>query len=162
MSLLSILNLVLAFAATTGQYTADWASLDARPLPRWYDEAKFGIFIHWGVFSVPSFSSEWYWQRLDGDKDPSVVAFHKKMYGENFKYQDFAPMFRAQMFDPTQWAKMFKRSGARYVVLTSKHHEGFTNWPSEVSWNWNAMDVGPHRDLVGDLGEAVRRVGLTY
>jgi alpha-L-fucosidase len=84
------------------------------------------------------------------------------MYGPDSKYQDFAPKFQAKLFEPDRWAKMFKRAGAKYVVLTSKHHEGFTLWPSNVSWNWNAMDVGPHRDLVGDLAEAVRAENLTY
>ena len=68
-------------------------------------------------------------------------------YGPNFKYQDFAPMFKAELFDPDKWAELFKESGAKYIVLTSKHHEGFTLWPSAQSWNWNSVDVGPHRDL---------------
>lgn len=159
---LSLALTALASAASSPQYTADWASLDARPLPSWYDQAKFGIFIHWGVFSVPSYGSEWYWWQHDGAKDPAYIDFQNRVYGEGFRYQDFAPMFQAKLFDPERWAQIFKRSGAKYVVLTSKHHDGFTNWPSEVSWNWNAMDVGPHRDLVGDLGKAVRAAGLTY
>ncbi|KAK5911512.1 hypothetical protein CgunFtcFv8_005680 [Champsocephalus gunnari] len=84
----------------------------------------------------------------------------KKNYPPGFKYTDFAPEFRAEFFDPEIWADIFKASGARYVVFTSKHHEGFTNWPSAVSWNWNSMDVGPHRDLVGDLAVAVRNRSL--
>jgi len=156
------LGLLLGAAGAVAHYTPTWKSLDSRPLPKWYDEAKFGIFIHWGVFSVPSFKNEWYWWYLNGDNVTEYQEFHKKMYGADFKYQDFAPMFQAKMFDPAQWAKMFKRAGAKYVVLTSKHHEGFTNWPSQVSWNWNAMDVGPHRDLVGELATAVRGQNLTY
>jgi alpha-L-fucosidase len=86
--------------------------------------------------------------------------YHNNMYGENFKYQDFAPMFKAEHFEPEQWADLFKRAGAKYVVLTSKHHEGFTLWPSPQSWNWNSVDIGPHRDICGDLSTAVKDAGL--
>jgi len=138
------------------EYKPNWESIDSRPLPSWYDEAKFGIFIHWGVFSVPSFRSEWFWKDWhDGDKD--CVDFMKRNYPPGFKYADFGPQFTAEMFDPNDWADIFAASGARYVVLTSKHHEGYTNWPSKVSWNWNSMDVGPHRDLVSELGAAIRK-----
>ena len=88
------------------------------------------------------------------------TEFHKKNYSPNFKYQDFANEFKAEMFEPDEWAKLFERSGAKYVVLTSKHHEGFTLWPSKQSWNWNAIDVGPHRDLLGDLTKAVKAKNL--
>ena len=101
-------------------------------------------------------------QYLDGDKSPEYVEFHKKTYGENFKYQDFAPMFKAEMYDPDRWAEVFQKSGAKYVVLTSKHHEGFTNFPSSYSWNWNAATIGPHRDLLGDLANAVRSHNMTF
>jgi len=149
------------------RYTADWKSLDARPLPSWYDEAKFGIFIHWGLFSVPSYgcsgggaAGEWYWWILDGEKNPCLVDWHKKYYGANFKYEDFAPMWKTSMFDPDAWANLFKASGAKYVVLTSKHHEGFTNWRSAESWNWNSVDSGPHQDNVAMVTNAVRKAGL--
>ncbi len=82
------------------------------------------------------------------------------MYGPKHKYPDFAGQFKAELFDPQQWADVFVRSGAKYVVLTSKHHEGFCLWPSEQSWNWNAVDIGPHRDLAGDLTQAVKARGL--
>jgi alpha-L-fucosidase len=87
-------------------------------------------------------------------------AYHNKTYGADFQYSDFAKDFKAEMFEPTKWADIIQQSGARYVVLTSKHHEGFTLWPSTQSWNWNAMDVGPHRDLAGDLIHAVKAKGL--
>ncbi|KZS15372.1 Plasma alpha-L-fucosidase [Daphnia magna] len=138
------------------RYTPDWESLDSRPLPLWYDEAKFGIFIHWGVFSVPSFGSEWFWINWQGSKNPKYVEFMKKNYPPGFTYPEFGPMFTAEFFDPEQWAEILKSSGAKYIVLTSKHHEGFTLWPSKYSWNWNAVDVGPKRDLVGDLANAIR------
>lgn len=145
-------------------YTPDWESLDARPTPRWFDDGKFGIFIHWGVYAVPAWGpkerySEWYWHDMM-NRDGETWKFHLRTYGEKVKYQDFAPMFKAEMFDPDQWADLFRRSGAKYVVLTSKHHDGFCLWPSPQSWNWNAVDVGPHRDLVDELSAAVRKARL--
>jgi len=149
------------------RYTPDWSSLDARPLPNWYDESKFGIFIHWGLFSVPSYgcsgggaAGEWYWWILDGEQNPCLVNWHKEYYGADFKYEDFAPLWKTSMFDPDAWANLFKESGAKYVVLTSKHHEGFTNWRSAQSWNWNSVDNGPHQDNVALVTNAVRKVGL--
>uniref|UniRef100_A0A1X7UPF9 alpha-L-fucosidase n=2 Tax=Amphimedon queenslandica TaxID=400682 RepID=A0A1X7UPF9_AMPQE len=147
---------ILVFSFTDCQYQPTWDSLDKRPLPDWYDEAKVGIFMHWGVYSVPSFGSEWFWYKWKGTKDSTYIEFMEKNYPPGFSYADFAPMFKAEFYDPTKWAALFQQSGAKYVVLTSKHHEGFTNWPSKTSWNWNAMDTGPHRDLVGDLAAAIR------
>ncbi len=89
----------------------------------------------------------WYWQGNQPQQD--VIDYMKKNYPPNFTYADFAKDFTAQFYDPDQWADIFKASGAKYVVLTSKHHEGFCMWPSANSWNWNSMDVGPHRDIVG-------------
>jgi alpha-L-fucosidase len=164
---LTVVTAVLIAAtvpAQAAQYEATWESIDARPTPQWYDDAKFGIFIHWGVYSVPSWGpkkrySEWYWNHMQ-DKDGETWKFHEATYGEDFKYQDFANEFTCEMFDPAQWADIFKRSGAKYVVLTSKHHDGYALWPSEHSWNWNSMDTGPHRDLCGELTDAVKAAGL--
>ncbi len=159
------LLLIAAPLATIGAtYEANWKSLDARPIPGWFDDAKFGIFIHWGLYSVPAWGpkgsySEWYWDAMQ-NTNGATWKFHLKNYGPNFKYQDFAPQFRAELFEPDQWADIFSRSGARYVVLTSKHHEGFCLWPNADSWNWNSVDVGPHRDLCGDLAKSVRARGL--
>ena len=94
------------------QYKPTWESLDSRPLPSWYDEAKFGIFMHWGVYSVPSFQTEWFWARWKQGV-PEFVEFMKKNYPPNFEYQDFAPMFRAEFFDPEAWADLLTKSGAR-------------------------------------------------
>ncbi|WP_288427332.1 alpha-L-fucosidase [uncultured Spirosoma sp.] len=164
------------------QYQPNWASIDSRPVPAWFENAKFGIFIHWGLFSVPAFGptardgvgvydryAEWYWQKSTDPKSktyPIFNAFQDRVYGKDFKYQDFVKGFTCELFKPDEWADMFKQSGAKYVVLTSKHHEGFTLWPSAQAWNWNAADVGPHRDLAGDLMKAVRakelRMGYYY
>jgi hypothetical protein len=140
--------------AAETKYQPTWESLDKRPAPEWFLDAKFGIFIHWGVYSVPSWGvrgdyAEWYWNHIrDKKADDPWWRFHKANYGENFDYMDFAPMFRAELFDPEQWAEIFARSGAKYVVPTSKHHEGYAIWPSEEasrSWGrpWNSMAIGP-------------------
>nr|CAH7755772.1 unnamed protein product [Callosobruchus chinensis] len=143
------------------KYEPNWDSLDTRPAPKWFDEAKIGIFLHWGVFSVPSFGSEWFWKDWQSGSHP-YVHFMKENYAPDFKYQEFAKDFHAELFDPQQWARIFKRSGARYVVLTSKHHEGYTLWPSKYSYSWNSKDVGPGRDIVGELSRAVRDEHLTF
>lgn len=172
----TVVLLWLLIAATTtfsqNEYKADWTSLDSRPIPSWYEDAKFGIFVHWGIYSVPAWApnsgevytryAEWYWNRIMEGTHEGVdfVRFHKAMYGENARYQDFAPHFKAELFAPGQWAELFQQSGARYVVLTSKHHEGFALWPSAQSVNWNSVDVGPHRDLCGELSAAVKKTGL--
>ena len=97
------------------QYQPTWESLDSRPLPSWYDEAKFGIFMHWGVYSVPSYGTEWFWYVWKQEKRRDFVEFMKENYPPNFEYQDFAPMFRAEFFDPDAWADLLTKSGARWV-----------------------------------------------
>ncbi|CAH2013320.1 unnamed protein product [Acanthoscelides obtectus] len=155
-----VFSLCLSYISCV-KYEPNWDSLDKRPLPKWFDEVKIGIFLHWSVFSVPSFGSEWFWEDWKSGKGP-YVQLMKQNYAPNFKYQEFAKEFRAEFFDPRKWAKLFKKSGAKYVVLTSKHHEGYTLWPSTYSYGWNAKDVGPGRDLVGELSRAVRDENLTF
>lgn len=156
--------LILQYLASTSadKYKPDWTSLDTRPLPSWYDAAKIGIFIHWGVFSVPAYGSEWFWYNWKTENDPDITTFIKNNYPSHFQYCEFASMFKAEFYDPSYWTKIFKLSGARYVVLTSKHHEGYTLWPSKTSWNWNSLDIGPKRDLLGDLCNAVKSAGLHF
>ena len=167
-------------------YGPTWESLDSRPVPQWFTDAKFGIFIHWGLYSVPGFSSkgsyaEWYWNALNEDPEKAkdkrlerhlaITDFHQRVYGKDFPYSGFRDGFRAELFNPEEWADIFKRSGARYVVLTSKHHDGYCLWPNEEASEsygmpWNSVSSGPHRDLVGELTEAVRKtdvkMGLYY
>ncbi|XP_026666695.1 alpha-L-fucosidase isoform X2 [Ceratina calcarata] len=140
----------------TNEYYPTWDSLDSRLLPEWYDDAKFGIFIHWGVFSVPSFGSEWFWNNWRENTSTKYRDFMKQRYPPNFTYQDFAHEFTAEFFNATQWSELFQASGAKYVVLTSKHHEGYTLWPSKYSFSWNSMDVGPRKDLIGELAAAIK------
>ena len=152
-------SVIATFAADT-IYKPNWASLDARPMPVWYQDAKFGVFIHWGVYSVPAWGAhgqyaEWYWRNMS-DQKPT-----------NFGYMDVAPRFTAELFDAKQWADLFVRAGVKYVVPTSKHHEGFALWPSaEASrtWGrpWNAAEIGPKRDLLGELATATRERGLKF
>ena len=163
-------------------YEPNWESLDRRPTPAWFSEARFGIFIHWGTYSVPAYApvipgklayAEWYWHAMTNGRDNPTAgelekgtwAFHKRVYGSDIPYQDFASQFKAELFDPDHWAEVFANSGAKYVVLTSKHHEGFTLWPNKDAsrtWGrpWNVVEIGPKRDLLGDLSDAVRRKGL--
>ena len=153
-------------------YQPTWESLDKRPLPAWFNEAKFGIFIHWGVYSVPAWRplggeryasyAEWYYASVIGDTELGGDAFHKGRYGADFEYRDFAPLFSAELFNADYWADLFCRSGAGYVVLTSKHHDGYCLWPSKSPYkkNWNSLDIGPRRDLLGELTTAVRDKGL--
>ena len=166
------LLIVLSIVAQT--YQPNWQSLDGRPTPQWFRDAKFGIFIHWGVYAVPGYSTkgnyaEWYQQGLQ-TTDTARMKFHKAKFGER-TYYDLAKDFKAELYKPDEWAKLFEISGAKYIVLTSKHHDGFTLWPNKEAnktWGfpWNAVDAGPHRDLLGDLFKAVRktsvRAGMYY
>ncbi len=108
--------------------------------------------------------SEWFWKYWQGNPpNPQIWTYMQTYYRAGFSYPDFAHDFKAEFFNPDQWAEIFKASGAKYVVLTAKHHEGYCNWPSDVSWNWNSVEVGPRRDLVGDLARAVRnKTDLTF
>jgi alpha-L-fucosidase len=181
-SSLIVLLVLVGLSATSAQnYQPTWDSIDKRPTPAWFTDAKFGIFIHWGVYSVPAYApvipgklayAEWYWNAMTNGQTPKASAiqsgtwtYHQQQYGADFPYQSFAPQFRAELFDPDHWADVFARSGAKYVALTSKHHEGFALWPSKeasATWGrpWNAVEVGPKRDVLGDLTVAVRRKGL--
>ncbi len=148
--------------ARDGEFRPDWISLSQYKVPEWYRDAKFGIFIHWGVYSVPAFGSEWYPRDMyvAGSKEN---AHQVSAYGPltKFGYKDFIPMFKAQQFDPQAWAKLFKESGARYVVPVFEHHDGFQMYDSALS-DWNAAKMGPKRDLMGDLEKAVRADGLYF
>jgi len=143
-----------------GPFAPDWRSLQAYHIPEWYRDAKFGIFIHWGVYSVPAYGSEWYPREMYL-KGSDIYKHHVATYGppDKFGYKDFIPMFKAEHYDPEAWAKLFKESGAKYVVPVFEHHDGFAMYDSELS-DWTAVKMGPHRDLVGDLAKAVRAEGL--
>lgn len=157
---ITLLFLTSQLLSSEGErYVPTWSSLDSRALPKWYDESKFGLFMHWGLYSVPSFSSEWFWEQWKGSHNKAAEKFMKDNYRPGFTYQDFGPQFTAEFFDPDKFAKTIKASGAKYIVHTSKHHEGYTMYPSNYSWNWNSLDVGPGRDIVGELRQSVLKVG---
>ncbi|MCD7438242.1 alpha-L-fucosidase [Streptomyces lincolnensis] len=142
-------------------YRPTETSLYGHQAPYWFQGAKFGIFIHWGVYSVPAWSpvgkqyAEWYWNHMQ-DPANAVYAYHREKYGEDFAYDDFIPMFTAERFDPRAWVELFRDAGAQYHVLTSKHHEGFALWDTKVS-DRSSVKLGPKRDLVKELFDASRR-----
>lgn len=166
--LLATILLLFSLQSFAQTYQPNWESLDRRPVPQWFTDAKFGIFIHWGVYAVPGWSSkgqyaEWYQNGLQGN-DTARQRFHKQKFGDR-TYYDLANDFKAELFNPDEWAKLFEESGAKYIVLTSKHHDGFTLWPSKEAdrdwgFKWNAVDVGPKRDLINDLFKAVRKTSV--
>src|SRR5208337_4479637 len=143
-----------------GPYRPDWESLRHYETPDWYKDAKFGIFIHWGVYSVPAFGSEWYPREMY-TQGSEVYKHHVATYGppDKFGYKDFIPMFKAEHFDPQAWAHLFKESGAKYVVPVFEHHDGFAMYDSGLS-DWTVAKMGPHRDTSGELAKAVRAEGL--
>lgn len=141
-----------------------WESIQERGYPEWFNDSKLGIFIHWGLYSVPSWTkkegySEWAYKGWR-DGGSQAVDFAKKVYGKDFKYEDFRKLFKAELFQPQEWADLFKRSGAKYVVLVSKHHDGYAMWGSRYAPDWNSVETGPKRDVVGELTDAVKGAGL--
>ncbi len=143
-----------------GPFCDTWDSLSQYRVPEWYRDAKFGIFIHWGVYSVPAFGNEWY-PRSMYMKDSPEFRHHVSTYGPHarFGYKDFIPMFRAERFDPEAWARLFRQAGAKYVVQVAEHHDGFQMYKSALS-EWNASEKGPKRDTVGDLRNALEPLGM--
>jgi alpha-L-fucosidase len=146
--------------ANDGPYRADWANLGKFQPPEWYKDAKFGIFIHWGLYSVPHFGNEWYPRNMYTAGSPEN-KHQIETYGPltKFGYKDFIPMFKAEHYDPQAWARLFKDAGAKYVVPVFEHHDGFAMYDCGLS-DWTAAKMGPHRDLAGDLAKAVRAEGL--
>ena len=149
-------------AAHEGAFRADWQSLRSYEVPEWYKDAKFGIFIHWGVYSVPAFGSEWYPRDMLRPGSPEY-KHHIATFGpqDKFGYKDFIPRFNAEHFDPAAWARLFKEAGAQYVIPVAEHHDGFAMYDSDLS-DWTAAKMGPHRDVIGELAKAVRAEGLHF
>ncbi len=143
-------------------YQQSWDSLKNHACPEWYRDAKFGIYFHWGLYSVPAFGNEWYphWMYLPGRPE---YQHHVATYGplSKFGYKDFARSFTAEHFNADAWVTLFKDSGARYVGPVAEHADGFSMWDSKVN-RWNAARMGPKRDIVGELERAVRRQGLKF
>ena len=156
--------LVLLMSGTKAQekYQATWESLSKYQIPDWFRDAKFGIFIHWGVYSVPGYSSEWYPRNMYQVGSPEY-KHHMETYGpqSKFGYKDFIPLFRAKKFDPHAWVTLFKSAGAKYVVPVAEHHDGFAMYKSSLT-PWNAFEMGPHRDIIGELAAEVKKQGLIF
>jgi alpha-L-fucosidase len=145
-----------------GKFKASWDSLEEYKVPSWYEDGKFGIFIHWGVYSVPGFGNEWYPRNMYKEGSPEF-EFHVKNFGPHnkFGYKDFIPMFKAEKFDADAWAELFKKSGAAFVVPVAEHHDGFQMYESALS-KWNVAQMGPKRDIIGELAAAVRKQGMVF
>jgi len=144
-----------------------WESLRSRPFPQWFVDAKLGIFIHWGVYSVPSYGgpesyAEWFLRGIQVGGTNRRIEFMRRHFGEDFTYEDFAPLWKAELWDPNEWAEIFEKAGASFIILVAKHHDGFCLWPSRYAPGWNSMDVGPRRDIVGELAEAVRERNIKF
>jgi alpha-L-fucosidase len=145
-----------------GPFSADWASLQHFQCPDWFRDAKFGIYYHWGIYSVPAFATEWYphWMYRPGRPE---YEHHVKTYGplDKFGYKDFIPMFTAEHWDPDAWVSLFIEAGAKYMGPAAEHSDGFSTWNSDLN-PWNAYKMGPKRDLVGEMAAAVRRRGMKF
>ncbi len=154
--------LICSTALSQQRYQATYESLKQYKTPEWFQDVKFGIFIHWGVYSVPAFESEWYPRNMyrQGSKE---FKHHVATYGPHnkFGYKDFIPQFKAEKFDANAWVDLFKRSGAKYVVPVAEHHDGFAMYNTALS-KWNAVAMGPKRDIIGELGAATKKAGLVF
>lgn len=145
-----------------GKYKANWASLCNHKTPDWYYHDKLGVFIHWGIYSVPAFGNEWY-SRSMYDKSVREFEHHRKTYGnqKDFGYKDFIPMFKAENFDASRWVSTFKDAGIKYVMPVCEHHDGFAMYDTEFN-KWNASKMGPCRNVVGEIKAECDKQGLTF
>ena len=152
-------------AITSKKIEYSWESIKTHPIPEWFGDVKFGIFIHWGVYAVPAYTTEGYaeWYPSKIYRDGPDRDYHIKTYGNTtqFGYKDFVPMFKAEKWDPEEWAELFYKAGAKYVVPVAEHHDGFAMWDSDLT-HWDAMEKGPKRDIIGELAKSVRKRGMKF
>ncbi len=145
-------------------FEPSWHSLRQHPTPQWLKDAKFGIYTHWGIYSVPACgpNATWYPYNMYREGAPQY-EYHVQTYGHpsTFGYKDFISMFTGKLFDAGAWADLFKRSGARFAGPVGEHHDGFAMWDSRLT-QWNAVRIGPKRDVVGELAAAIRKQGMRY
>ena len=147
-------------------YQPTWESLDRHKMPTWYDDAKIGLSMHWGIYAVPAWAprdvevpyAEWYGARMDEPGNPTH-GYHLKTYGTNHPYDRFIPQWKAESYDPAEWARFAKRMGAKYMFITSKHHDGFCLWPTKYT-DRNVKQMGPRKDILGPYFKAARKEGL--
>ncbi|SOD91490.1 alpha-L-fucosidase [Streptomyces sp. Ag109_G2-15] len=145
-----------------GPFGASWESLSRYQVPDWYRDAKFGIFIHWGPYCVPAFGNEWYPRNMYIPGSPEY-EHHREVYGPQDKvgYKDLIPKLTGENFDPDAWAALFREAGAQYVVPVAEHHDGFAMYDSALN-PWNAVAMGPQRDVVGELAAAVQAQSMAF
>ena len=157
--ILTIMLLAGPVTKAKGPVKATWESLRHEPA-EWLLDAKFGIYTHWGVYSVPAFQTEWYAKRMY-EVGSGVNKHHTKTYGDpkQFGYHKLVPLFKAEKWDPAEWAQLMKATGARYAGMAVVHHDGFLLWDSDIN-RWNAKNMGPKRDCYGDYVKALRDEGL--
>ncbi len=144
------------------RYRPTWESLSTYTVPTWFEDAKLGIFIHWGTYAVPAFDNEWYPRNMYR-KGSRAYQHHLERWGAHhtFGYKDFIPMFRAERWDPAAWVELFVKAGARYIVPVAEHHDGFPMYRCSFT-NWNAAQMGPRRDVIAELATEARRAGLKF
>jgi alpha-L-fucosidase len=152
----------IAGVIAAGPFTDTWESLAGYEPPRWFVDGKFGIFIHWGVYAVPAFGNEWYARHMYVEGRPEF-EHHRATYGPQdvFGYKDFIEHFTASAYDPAAWAQLFRQAGAQFVVPVAEHHDGFAMYDTGRS-RWKATEMGPKRDVIGDLADAVRHQSLVF
>ncbi|GGZ87749.1 alpha-L-fucosidase [Algibacter mikhailovii] len=154
------------------KYSADWESLKKHETPEWFLDAKFGIYCHWGPYSVPAYENEWYshWMYVNADnpeakegKASDFYKYHVETYGplNEFGYKDFIPLFKAEKFDAAEWADLFKKAGAKFAGPVSEHADGFAMWDSDLT-EWDAKDKGPKRDIMGELSKEIRKRDMKF
>jgi len=146
----------------SGPFAPSWDSLQEYEIPEWYLDAKFGIFIHWGVYCVPAFGNEWYPRQMYQRGTPHY-EHHLDTYGPHteFGYKDFIPMLTAEKFDAGEWAELFADAGAKFIVPVAEHHDGFAMYDCSFS-DWTATKMGPKRDIIGELATAVRNKRMVF
>lgn len=143
-------------------YQPNWESLRThQPAPDWFRDAKFGIYFHWGVYSVPAYGNEWYPRHMHdkgNERKGDVYQHHKNTYGDpgEYGYDRFVEQFTAENFDAEEWCDLFEKAGARFVGPVVEHHDGFAMWDSKVT-PWNSVDRGPKRDVLGEMATAARK-----
>ncbi len=145
-----------------GKYKDNWQSLSNHKTPEWYYRDKFGIFIHWGIYSVPAFGNEWYSRNMY-NKESREYYHHLRVYGKQseFGYKDFIPDFKGEKFDAEKWVDLFKKAGAKFVTPVCEHHDGFAMYDTEFN-RWNAKEMGPCRDVIAEIKAACEKEGLTF
>lgn len=154
------LFLLVSCTLSAQKYQPNWESLSVHnEIPEWFKDVKFGIYLHWGVYSVPEYATEWY-PRYMYFKWHDVANFHEKTFGKK-DYHELVPLFTAEKFDAAEWASLFKKAGARFAGLVTEHHDGFSMWDSECT-PWNAADMGPKKDIVGLLEKSIKEEGMKF